>query len=130
LDLKQIAFEIGSDVPFFILGKEWAKVTNYGDKITPIQKHKYNWKIILTNIPNSTKQTFKKLDHDQKYKSKAKERLCNISPKNNDLQPYAFAINKKLKAKYEELQQKFTIVMLLGSGGSFLVQKPKTKLSD
>jgi 4-diphosphocytidyl-2C-methyl-D-erythritol kinase len=39
----------------------------------------------------------------------------------NDLQPYAFKLNKKLKLSYEALKLNYKNVILSGSGGSFVL---------
>jgi 4-diphosphocytidyl-2-C-methyl-D-erythritol kinase len=124
--IKFIALNIGSDIPFFLKSYEYAKVNEYGNVIREITNKKIRFDVVITNIPMSTKQVYSNLSHNTKYKSLVDlakiNNLYNFKKDDilNDLQPYAFKVNKSLKQKYEALLLSFEKIILSGSGGSFV----------
>ncbi len=64
-DLAGLAFELGSDVPFFIYGGT-ALVEGKGEKVTPLQSLHPTWFVLLLppvpGVGNKTRQLYSKLD--------------------------------------------------------------------
>ncbi len=128
LNLNDIALNLGSDIPFFIVGKSSAIVTNYGDVIEPTKIKKINYKLIETKIEISTKKVFDKLDSDKNYHSQVNFNKCLDSLlKNNfdnhyiynDLEQYIFKVSRKMNNQFNGVSRKSKIVC--GSGGSILL---------
>ncbi len=129
LDLKEIAIEIGSDIPFFLTNYLIARVREVGDYVTPI----YNWKPKFTVDTNgvicSTTQVFKQLDNDSDYVSRVnvdkiiESHLYKQHYKNvvyNDLTKYIIQNYKELQKVYSKYnnQSFFT-----GAGSSIVTLK-------
>jgi 4-diphosphocytidyl-2C-methyl-D-erythritol kinase len=70
LDLKYIALNFGSDIPFFLFEHQNAIVSNYGDKVKKIKLNDINYKLFLSKYSFTSQQIFKLLDSNKKYKSR------------------------------------------------------------
>lgn len=115
LDMKEIAVELGSDIPFFLTHYQMARVTGLGEFVTPL----YNWKpkidLTFTNVVCSTKDVFELLEKDKEYTSKVnvdkiidsklyKQHFINVVY--NDLTKYIIQNYKELQDVYKKYTNK------------------------
>lgn len=116
LDLKEIALELGSDIPFFLTHYQMARVQSWGDKVCPI----FNWKpeIELHFCPSiacSTTKVFDSLAQDNEYVSRVnvdkiiqnhlyKQHFPNVVY--NDLTKYIIQNYKELQDVYKKYTNK------------------------
>ena len=131
--LLSIASEIGSDVPFFIVGKS-ALVEGYGNKIKPLRRS-MSMNVILVNpgIRVSTKWAYKEFDKSKnKIKSKAntKDLIKAINKKDikkisenlyNDFEPIIekkYKVVKEIKTNFRKFNALNSLVS--GSGPTVL----------
>lgn len=130
LNMKEIALELGSDIPFFLSQANVAIVSGYGETIKKIKISKLNHLINLTNIKVSTKKVFDALSNDKEYSSKVNFDKCLNSLLNkkfdnhyiyNDLQTYIFKVSNKIWKKFNEIKTNNKIIC--GAGGSILLLK-------
>jgi 4-diphosphocytidyl-2-C-methyl-D-erythritol kinase len=101
--LSQAAFELGSDVPFFLAGKP-ALVTGAGEKVKPITSYpKINAVIVNPGFQVSTKWAYDSFDKNRKKLAKQK----TISP-----QAYVKLMQKKdVEGMADNLHNDFTEVV-------------------
>jgi 4-diphosphocytidyl-2-C-methyl-D-erythritol kinase len=66
-DLKDIAINIGSDIPFFLSGINIAEVSGYGEIVNVFKRKIPKFKPIITNIPISTQDVYKAFDKLKKH---------------------------------------------------------------
>lgn len=65
-ELSALGFKLGSDVPFFIYNRT-ARVTGKGEKITPIERKRVLWYVLLCkNVHVATKKAYELLDNEKK----------------------------------------------------------------
>lgn len=128
LNMKEIALQLGSDIPFFLSKTNAAIVSGYGEKVKEIKMPKLNYKVNLTNIKVSTKIVFDALVKDKEYSSKVNFDKCLNSLLNkkfdnhyiyNDLQAYIFKVSNKISKKFNEIKTNNKIIC--GAGGSILL---------
>jgi 4-diphosphocytidyl-2-C-methyl-D-erythritol kinase len=58
LNLKNIALDLSSDMPFFIKNFNTAIISNYGEKVVKYTKSLPKFKVILTNVAFNTKNVY------------------------------------------------------------------------
>lgn len=129
LDLKEIAIELGSDIPFFLSNLKLARVKHLGDYVTPI----YNWKpkieLHFSPIACETNKIFELLEADQQYISKVnvdhiiqshlyKQHYQNVVY--NDLTKYIIQNYKELQDIYKSQPHKS---FFTGSGSTIVTLK-------
>lgn len=110
LDLREIAIELGSDIPFFLSGYSIARVKGLGHYVAPI----YNWKpkfsLHFCDVACSTTKVFTALHNDPDYVSRVnvdrvienhlyKQHLINVVY--NDLTKYIIQSYKGLQEVYK-----------------------------
>lgn len=129
-DFEKISLLIGSDVPFFIKGYDFAQVKGYGNLIKKISKPALAFDVISTNIPISSKQAYDKFDKEKDTPSPITNKQINdflykakniSSNKLNSFHSCVVNKNKKLLNQYKLLCQLYDKAILSGSGGSFVV---------
>ncbi len=65
-ELSALGFKLGSDVPFFIFNRT-ARVTGKGEKITPVERKRVLWYVLLCkNVHVATKKAYELLDNEKK----------------------------------------------------------------
>lgn len=126
LDLKEIAIELGSDIPFFLTKYSIARVKGIGEYVTPI----YNWRpkieVHFNKIVCETTKAFKALEADVDYVSKVnvdrlieshlyKQHYLNVVY--NDLTKYIIQNYKELHDVYA----KYTNRSFFTGAGSTIV---------
>ena len=130
IDLKKIALQFGSDIPFFLSGLKIARVFGFGQNVVPI----YNWqpklKIHVNSYPSFSKDVFAKLDKDINYQSHVdvdmfiKQKLYkHFIPKsfdNNDLTQYIIENNVKLGKELKKYGQN---AFFTGAGSTIITIK-------
>ncbi|XQP54940.1 MAG: hypothetical protein ACOQNV_02275 [Mycoplasmoidaceae bacterium] len=131
LDLKEVAIELGSDIPFFLSRYEIARVRYLGEYVSPI----YNWKpqveLHFTPIVVSTTKVFASLENDPEYKSRVnvdhfvenhlyKQHLINVVY--NDLTKYIIQNYKELHEVYKKYPNSS---FFTGSGPTIVTLKDK-----
>lgn len=131
IDLKEIALQFGSDIPFFLSGLNIARVFGYGENVVPI----YNWKpkpkIHLNSYKTFSKDVFAKLDKDVNYQSSVdvdmfiKQKLYkylsnNQSINNNDLTKYIIRNNARLG---DEIKKYGPNAFFTGAGSTIVTIK-------
>lgn len=110
LDLKDIAINLGSDIPFFLSKYQIARVKNYGEYVSPVYDWEPKIKLHINNIFVSTQKVFKLLDSDSLYKSTADvdtiiknhiyKQHSNVVY--NDLTKYIIQSDKQLENLFKE----------------------------
>lgn len=133
IQLKSLAIDVGSDIPFFYKRYIIAHVSNYGDVVTPIKIPQAFIDVYLTNINCSTQKVFYALDNDKKYEShvntkelyeKLKDGQFDNNLIYNDLQQYVFENYSKILDDYRKLNRNNTNnIIVNGAGSSLLILK-------
>ncbi len=129
LNLKDIALNLGSDIPFFLSSYSSAIVFDYGNEVEKYNLFKkVSYKIYTNNIKISTKKVFAELEKSNLYKSQVNFSKCldsllkktfNNHYVYNDLHPYILKVSsKKLLQNINKLSSKNKIIC--GSGGTIL----------
>lgn len=131
--LKDLALQVGSDIPFFYKKYFIAHVSNYGDIVTPVKMPHILVDVYLTNINCSTKKVFDSLDNDSQYTSdvKARELYLRLRDKKfdvnityNDLQKIVFKKYSQILKIYQNLNKKRkNHIIVNGAGSSLLIIK-------
>jgi 4-diphosphocytidyl-2-C-methyl-D-erythritol kinase len=126
--LNKLALNLGSDVPFFMLGKP-AYATSRGEKLTPLPKFKLNYKILIVNpgIHVSTKWAYNRLNSKKQIVNSRKGKLRgvrrfdveNTSRFQNDFEAVVFVKYPSI-GKIKELMYKqgAAFSLMSGSGSS------------
>lgn len=129
-DYLNIAYYVGSDIPFFIFDHDIAFVSDFGNIVKPIKlNYEIDIKIYANNIVASTKKAYDWFDlstekikrNNYKWvilKLKLKKQLHLI----NNLQDPIFNNNKQLKNEFDKLNTHNNII-LTGSGSYFISYK-------
>ncbi len=126
LDLREIAVELGSDIPFFLTHYQMARVKELGEFVTPIYNWKPKIKLDFTGVACSTTQVFNTLEDDSEYKSRVnvdkiienhlyKQHFINVVY--NDLTKYIIQNYKELQDVYK----KYTNNSFFTGAGSTIV---------
>ncbi len=130
LKIKNIALKLGSDVPFFLLGKP-AYATSRGEKLTVLPKFKVNYHILIVN-PNihvSTKWAYNELNIKyQKTKSKKSKEIKLRKIENfkvteadsfqNDFEEVVFKKFPAIKRIKDGMYKKGAVFSLMSGSGS------------
>ena len=129
LDLKEIALELGSDIPFLLSRYRIARVKEIGQYVTPI----YNWRpkveLHFNNVIASTTQVFASLEQDPDYVSRVNvnniinNRLYkqhSINVVYNDLTKYIIQNYKELHDEYKKYPNKS---FFTGAGSTIVTLK-------
>ncbi|MCQ2747822.1 MAG: hypothetical protein MJ223_00870 [Mycoplasmoidaceae bacterium] len=132
LDLKQIAVELGSDIPFFLTNYQTARVKNLGEYVAPIHDLRLKVRLVISQTFCSTNSIFRALESDKDYVSQVdvnhilrkylyKQHLNVVY---NDLTKYVIQNYSELKPIYEGIKgEKF----FTGSGGTIVVIEGKNE---
>lgn len=129
--LSKLASGLGSDVPFFLLGKP-AFAGSRGEKLTLLPKFKINYDILLVNpdIQISTKWAYEKLDFKNQFdtgdaKSKNKDRRlirksgsANVYVLQNDFEKVVFEKYPEIRKLKEKLYEMGAAFSLMSGSGS------------
>lgn len=106
--LNKLALMLGSDVPFFMLGKP-AYATSRGEKLIPLPKFKINYKILIVNpgIHVSTKWAYGRLNSKKQIvNSKRGKKLNKIETFNlNDADKYKNDFEEVVFKKYPAIRK-------------------------
>jgi len=129
LHLKDIALNLGSDIPFFLTRYEVARVKRYGEYVTPLANINTQFELIDTKIQCSTNTVFRLLDEDSSYTSQVElDQVFNILINKqhinvvyNDLTKYIIKSNIQL----QEWLNKYPESWFSGSGGTLVRIKEK-----
>ncbi len=117
--LKKIAVELGSDVPFFLDGP-LAFCTGKGEKIKKITKiFNFTALLIIPHVSSSTKMVYANYKHDQAFYKHQNTQIKGLLAKNRiDLIPRICAnmLQKSCFELYEGLTELKTAVESLGIG--------------
>ena len=131
LDLKEIALELGSDIPFLLTRYKIARVKEIGQYVTPI----YNWnpKVVLhfNGLVCSTTKVFAALENDPTYVSRVnvdniidnylyKQHSINVVY--NDLTKYIIQNYKELQEEYKKYPKNS---FFTGAGSTIVTLKDK-----
>ena len=138
LDLKEVALELGSDIPFFLSGYDCALVGGFGEYIEPVKwKNNVNIKVHINFIETKTKYVFQNYINNNKINqvriNNYSEIISNLNEGIlttqifNDLQNSAFELDPKLKIIYENLLNKHDFVIMSGSGSTMISIDKKAK---
>lgn len=131
LDLKDIALELGSDIPFFLSRFEIARVGEYGHFVRPIYNWKPKFEVETNNVVCATTEAYEALEQDPDYVSKVNvDRIIenhlykqhNINVVYNDLTKYIIQNHKELQAVYKKYTNKS---FFTGAGSSIVTLKEK-----
>ena len=135
LDLEDIALCLGSDIPYFLSGYNYARVKQYGNFVSPIFDLKAKFKVLTNKCFISTKDVFNKLDQNKQYRSLVDVNdifncVFNKQPLEtktiNDLTPYILETHQELKNIYKKTINEFSkknYVFFTGSGSSMILLK-------
>lgn len=111
LDLRDIAIELGSDIPFFLSRYDFARVRKIGEYVAPIYNWKPKVKLHFFPLACSTTKIFNSLEEDVNYISKVnvdhiikaltfKQHFTNVVY--NDLTKYIIQNYKELYDVYKK----------------------------
>lgn len=129
--LRDIALNVGSDIPFFYSGYSIAHVNEYGDRVVKIQKINMLVSVYPISTTVSTKKIYQELDKDSKYCSNIcdvketyqilKSGSINFNNTLNDLQPYVLKTYPEVQAEFEKLSNSKFVKILVNGAGSYLL---------
>ncbi|MDR0985916.1 MAG: hypothetical protein LBL60_03120 [Mycoplasmataceae bacterium] len=126
-DLKDIALNIGSDIPFFLSNLNKAIVSEYGNNVREFNKIIPAYQLIFTKAKINSKKLYGYMDCKQ-FKSKVdfnkalQSLLCNKNSYKgiyNDMQEFAFKLDNNLLNKYQQMS-KHSKILISGTGGAFI----------
>ncbi len=128
--LKDIALNVGSDIPFFLSNSYVAHVTNYGEKVKKIANSFIDYDLYPIMEKCSSKKVYESLDKDKKFKSEYTCQSLYVDVINgtysfvdsyNDLQKYVFKIYPSIKKHYDKLNNFKKQPILVNGAGSYLI---------
>ncbi len=127
-DMLNIAYHIGSDIPFFMSGHSMALVSGYGEKISDLSYlHKPKVKLFPVTWNISTKEVFKEYDASTKpltqndYMKIIKNwNLLSDIHLSNDLLIPCSHLSSEWYETYQELVKNTSSPLYLTGSGSFL----------
>lgn len=123
-ELNKCALDLGSDVPFFLLGKP-AYALGRGEKLTPLPKFKVRGKVLIVN-PNihiSTPWAYKELKvKSSKLKVLSKVKSFDANDERSMINDFERVVFKKYpkieKIKYDMLRLGAEFALMSGSGST------------
>ena len=128
--LKDLAINIGSDIPFFLSNYQTAHVSGYGDEVKKIKNIRVFYKIYPIMVKCETQKVYNALDKDKNYDSKysAKSLIVDVLTENfnfvdyyNDLQKYVFEIYPEIKKHFDNLNKFKKNKIIVNGSGSYLI---------
>ena len=128
--LKDLAINIGSDIPFFLSNYQTAHVSGYGDEVKRIKNIRVFYKIYPIMVKCETQKVYNALDKDKNYDSKysAKSLIVDVLTENfnfvdyyNDLQKYVFEIYPEIKKHFDNLNKFKKNKIIVNGSGSYLI---------
>jgi len=128
-ELKKIARDLGSDVPFFLVGGS-AVGTGRGEQVEPLpDSNPFSFLAVFPNIPFSTEKMYSLLDRDENYPApkqmSTREIQALLVQQSDGLENSFDRIVSKISGKVADVMQGIRRegfpVMLSGSGSTFLV---------
>ena len=128
--LRDIALNVGSDIPFFLSNHYTAHVSGYGDEVKKIKDIRVFYKIYPVMIKCETQKVFEVLDKDKEYNSKytGDSLIVDVLTENfnfvdyyNDLQKYVFQIYPEVKKHYDNLNKFQKNKIIVNGSGSYLI---------
>ena len=128
--LKDIAINVGSDVPFFLSKLKIAHVSELGNKIVNIKPIRCFIDIYPVNTECNTKLVYQQLDNDPNFHShdNIKELynnllICNFDKNEtyNDLQNYCFQIYPNIRNEFNLINKSDYSLVILNGAGSYLI---------
>ena len=128
--LKDLALNVGSDIPFFLSNYHTAHVSGYGDEVKKIKNIRVLYKIYPITIKCEAKKVYDALDKDKNYISKyhGKSLIVDILTENfnlvdyyNDLQKYVFEIYPEIKKHFDNLNKFKKNKIIVNGSGSYLI---------
>ena len=128
--LKDIALNVGSDIPFFLSRFYIAHVTNYGEKVKKIMDTFIDYDLYPIMEKCSSQKVYESLDNDKKYESEytcgslyvdAINKTYSFIDSYNDLQKYVFKLYPTIKEHYDKLNSFKKQRILVNGAGSYLI---------
>ena len=128
--LRDLALNVGSDVPFFLSKYHTAHVSGYGDEVKKIKDIRIFYKIYPIMVKCETQKVYEALDNDKNYESKysGKSLIVDILTENfsfidyyNDLQKYVFKVYPEIKKHYDNLNNFKKRKIIVNGSGSYLI---------
>lgn len=128
LDLRDIALNLGSDIPFFLSRYKVARIRRFGEYVSPIYDFNPKIKLYVNYADISTGSVYTCLDKDWEYQSqvdvdriiKAYVYKQHINVVYNDLSKYIIENNKQLA---EEIKKYPQPSWFSGAGSTVVVLK-------
>jgi 4-diphosphocytidyl-2-C-methyl-D-erythritol kinase len=128
-ELKELARDLGSDVPFFLVGGS-AVGTGRGEQVEPLpDSAPFSFLAVFPDIPFSTKKMYSLLDRDENYPApkqmSTREIQALLAQQSDGLENSFDRIVSKMSAQVADVMQGIRKegfpVMLSGSGSTFLI---------
>lgn len=128
--IKDIAINVGSDIPFFLSRAHTAHVTGFGDEVKIIKKAQVDYEIYPIMEKCSSKNVYEALDKDTNFQSKYTSSSLYVDVLNNeytftdyynDLQNYVFQLYPEVKKHYDKLNNFAKHPIIVNGAGSYLI---------
>ncbi len=128
--IKDIALNVGSDIPFFMSNFYTAHVTSYGEKVKRIKNILFDYEIYPIMEQCSSQNVYHALNKDKKFNSKYTSSSLYVDAINgtylfidfyNDLQKYVFKLYPTVKKHYDKLNSFKKRPIFVNGAGSYLI---------
>jgi len=128
--IKDIALNVGSDIPFFMSNFYTAHVTSYGEKVKRIKSILFDYEIYPIMEQCSSQNVYNALNKDKKFNSKYTSSSLYVDAINctysfidfyNDLQNYVFKLYPAVKKHYDKLNSFKKHPIFVNGAGSYLI---------
>lgn len=129
--LKDIALNVGSDIPFFLSKYKTAHVNDYGNRVIQIPNINLPVALYPLNIPSDTAKVYQQLNKNKKYQSQILDvkniytqlasETVNHEVAFNDLQPYVFRLYPQIEQEYWQLSNNPKVKVIVNGAGSYLL---------